>query len=751
MYGYFIRKQMKLRFWIPLIFVFLALTNLSAGTNDSIDIYSRPFSLSKLKSGGVPFFTKELCSPDGSVILTINISLGSVSYSVVKNGVDVLLDSPLDIQLSSGSLVSGLICESTSETEINEELVLPYGENAVVSNNCRQILLNLKNSAGFKFALIFRVYNEGVGFRYYFPDKNAVSSIRISNELNQFILARSGVAYQESYNELGFTTANTSSSNIQTLIPLTVVSEPYTICINEAGNDSFARIALRGTANVLQTYILGSSYSVNLPYKMPWRYLLIGDSAEDLYSKKDIIYAFDDENYESSSWNWIKPGTVFRCLNLSTTGAKEAIDFCVDMNISYMMFDAGWYGLGYGQSNEHNSASNPLECILNIDMKAVADYANRRGVGMVLYVNKAAWDNYDNSAMFDLYQSWGIKGLKLGFMDGYSMYGNRKVYEIIKMAAERKMVVNVHDNFRPTGMIFKYPNLLTAEGVRGNEYPATHSGEHTTLIPFTRMFTGATDYTICYLGNDPEYKKPASLLTTRAHQLSMSIILYSPLQHILWYAKPGIYYYPDEVELFSYIPVVWDESKVVCNVTGDYVSMARRSGEDWFLASLSDNSRRTYDVSLDFLDPDADYHVIIYKDKEPTTIEKIVTSLSQMKKNSEVVNNKVQVSLKANGGEVLYFKKADSTSIDFTEGEKLSQLIFSPNPAFDYLYISSPDFTGYSGTVRIWNLSGAKIMEKNFPSIKEMEPINVSNLQRGNYILVVEVNGKKLREIITIK
>lgn len=731
--------------------MFSASISVRAGANDSIDIYSRPFSLSKLKSAEIPFYSKELFSPDGSVTLSIKVASGSVSYSVEKNGVDVLLDSPLDLQLSSGSLVSGLICESTIETEISEELVLPYGENPVVSNNYRQILLNLRNSTGFKFALIFRVYNEGVGFRYSFPDDNTVSTFRISDESDQFILATSGLAYQESYNERGFTTANTSSGNIQTLIPLTIVSEPYTICINEAGNDSFARIALRGTANVLQTYMLGSSYIVNLPYKMPWRYLLIGDSAEDLYSKKDIIYAFDDENYESSSWNWIKPGTVFRCLNLSTTGAKEAIDFCADMNISYMMFDAGWYGLGYGQSNEHNSASNPLECISNIDMKAVADYANLRGIGIILYVNKTAWNYYDNVAMFDLYQSWGIKGLKLGFMDGYSMYGNRKVYEIIKMAAERKMVVNVHDNFRPTGMIFKYPNLLTAEGVRGNEYPATHSGAHTTLIPFTRMLTGATDYTICYLGNDPEYKKPVSLLTTRAHQLSMSIILYSPLQHILWYAKPGIYYYPDEVELFSNIPVVWDESKVVRNSTGDYVSMARRIGEDWFLASLSDNSSRTYDVSLDFLDPDADYHVIIYKDKEPSTIEKIVTSLSQMKKNSEVVNNKVQVSLKANGGEVLYFIKADSTGIDFTEAEKPNQLIFSPNPAVDYIYINRPDFTGYYGTVRIWNLSGAKIMEKNVSSIKEMEPINVSNLQRGNYILVVEVNGQKLREIITIK
>ncbi|HLW07386.1 MAG TPA: glycoside hydrolase family 97 catalytic domain-containing protein, partial [Marinilabiliaceae bacterium] len=273
-----------------------------------------------------------------------------------------------------------------------------------------------------------------------------------------------------------------------------------------------------------------------------------------------MLYALNAQPFNANDWDWAKPGKVFRCMNLNTNSALESVDFCVDMNIDYMMFDAGWYGLGYGQSKENNPASNPLVVINGLDMETVTNYAAAKGIGVILYVNKVAWYNYDNQAMFDLYESWGIKGLKLGFVDGYSATGNQKVYGIIQEAANRKMLINVHDNFRPTGLIQKYPNLMTAEGVRGNEAIA-NTGDHNSLIPYTRMLTGATDFTICYLGNDPEYKRPSSLATTRAHQLAMSVMMYSPLQHVFWYAIPGIYHNPDEIELFTKLPVVWDDFK----------------------------------------------------------------------------------------------------------------------------------------------------------------------------------------------
>jgi len=719
--------------------------DINYNNQDSIDIYDRPFESARLKSLGELLTTQDLFSPDGSIQLTVTINSSAINYSIQKNTVKVMAPSLLDLELSNGVLVQGVSVESLKWDTSDEVIQLPYGERSFASNKYNQITFNLLNGRDFKFLLIFRVYNEGVGFRFVFPDNNAVSNIRVSNEITQFVLADAHTAYKEPYNEQGYTPS--AINGLKSLIPLTLIGEKISLCINEAGNDKFARSALQGSGNTLQTYFVGTTSSHLLPVEFPWRYIVIAESTNLLVENKEMLYGLNAQPFDVNQWEWVKPGKVFRCMDLTTDSALESIDFCVDMNIDYMMFDAGWYGLGYGQSKEKDPASSPLVVINGLDMEAVTNYATTKGIGVILYINKVAWYNYDNQAMFDLYESWGIKGLKLGFVDGYSAFGNQKVYEIIQEAANRKMLINVHDNFRPTGLIQKYPNLMTAEGVRGNEAIA-NTGDHNSLIPYTRMLTGATDFTICYLGNDPEYKRPSSLATTRSHQLAMSVMMYSPLQHIFWYAIPGIYHNPDEIELFTILPVVWDDFKLVAGDMGKYVSMARRSGDDWYLTTMNNSTARDLRISLDFLESGLNYEVIIYKDADPKTIHKIETTLQELTNNGFLLNNELVTSLKSNGGEVVVFRPLSDLTLSETIRTR-SKIKLYPNPASHSLNI---DLGSYGvSTVKIWSLSGAKVYEQKFSSSLGTEQINTTHLVSGVYIVVVKTEHEKFSEFIVIE
>lgn len=732
-----------------ILFVSLPLTTFTQIVNDtkqdSIDIYAAPFLPARLKSSGELLTTQNIFSPDGSIQLTITINAGAINYSIQKNSEEVIAPSLLDLQLSDGMLVQGVSVVDLKMDSSDETIELPYGERPTVGNKYNEMTFLLMKDKCLNFSLVFRVYNEGVGFRFAFPDNNAVSNIRVVNEITQFILADAHTAYKEPYNEQGYTASNING--LRSLVPLTLTGENLSLCINEAGNDKFARIALQGVGNTLQTFFVGTTTTHLLPVEFPWRYIVIAESTNLLVENKEMLYGLNAQPFNAGEWDWVKPGKVFRCMNLTTESALESIDFCVDMNIDYMMFDAGWYGLGYGQSKEKDPASNPLKVINGLDMETVTNYAAEKEIGVILYVNKVAWYNYDNQAMFDLYESWGIKGLKLGFVDGYSSFGNQKVYEIIQEAAKKKMLVNVHDNFRPTGLVQKYPNLMTAEGVRGNEAVA-NTGDHNALIPYTRMLTGATDFTICYLGNDPEYKRPSSLATTRAHQLAMSVMIYSPLQHIFWYAIPGIYHNPDEIELFTILPVVWDDFKLVSGDMGKHVSMARRSGDDWYLTTMNNDTERNLEIPLDFLDSDVDYEVIIYRDAASKTITKVETSLQELKNNGTLFNNEMHTSLLSNGGEVVVFRAFSNSTLSKTISADLKIKLY-PNPTSQILNI---DLGAYgASTVKIWSLVGEKVYEHTFLFPLKTEQINTTQLAKGVYIVVVETEHEKFSEFIVVE
>jgi alpha-glucosidase len=307
-----------------------------------------------------------------------------------------------------------------------------------------------------------------------------------------------------------------------------------------------------------------------------------------------------------SETSWIKPGTAMRIVNLSTAGAKQVIDFAAAHGIEYVEFDAGWYG------PEWEASSDATQPIPSIDMQEVVSYARGR-VDVILYVNYLALERQMDE-LFPLYNWWGVKGVKFGFVDGSDQAGINFVHTSALKAARYRLLVDIHDNYRPSGMTRTMPNLLTQEGIQGGEHKPTP--ENNTIVPFARFLIGAADYTIRYFTVDPETEGTG----TRAHHLALSVVYFSPIKFVFWNEYPSLYQGEPEIDFFGRVPTSWDETVVLHDAIGDSVSVARRKGNEWFIGTITDETARRLTLPLTFLDPGVTYSATIYEDIEARVV-----------------------------------------------------------------------------------------------------------------------------------
>jgi alpha-glucosidase len=309
---------------------------------------------------------------------------------------------------------------------------------------------------------------------------------------------------------------------------------------------------------------------------------------------------------------WIRPGKVMREVTLSTAGGEACVDFCARHGIRYIEFDAGWYGYEYTTASDASRVDvdprrNPAK---DLDLQRIIAYGKKRNVGVILYVNHRALEQQIDEIL-PVYERWGVVGLKFGFMHVGSDRWTHWLHEAVKKAAQHHLMVDIHDEYRPTGFSRTYPNLLTQEGVYGNE--CMPDANHNATLPFTRFIAGAADYTICYY-HQSAIKKVAGIKTTSAHQMALSVIFYSPLQFVFWYDRPSDYQGEPEVEFFDHLPTVWDTTRVLIGEIGRCAAIARRSGATWFVGAITNNDERTLTLPLNFLKPGTRYLAHIYAD-----------------------------------------------------------------------------------------------------------------------------------------
>jgi alpha-glucosidase len=364
---------------------------------------------------------------------------------------------------------------------------------------------------------------------------------------------------------------------------------------------------------------LAGEVKAETPYTTPWRVLIIGETPGELLERNYLILNLN-EPCAIDDTSWIKPGKVIREVTLTTKGGKACVDFAVEHNLQYVEFDAGWYGHEYNDESDATTISvDPKRSKGPLDLHGIIDYAKKRGIGILLYVNRRSLERQLDDIL-PLYENWGIKGVKYGFVQVGSQQWTAWLHEAVRKAAKYHLMVDIHDEYRPTGYSRTYPNLMTQEGIRGDETKPSNS--LTLTILFTRMLAGAGDNTICY------YDRRVDDNANHVYQLAKSVCIYSPWQFLYWYDRPdssprrgggaggghNVIGNEPELEFFDYVPTVWDDTKVIHGKIGEYAVLARRSGEGWFIGCMNADELRSLDVPLNFLDKDRQYIAHIYTD-----------------------------------------------------------------------------------------------------------------------------------------
>ena len=491
------------------------------------------------------------------------------------------------------------------------------------------------------FDIIVRAYNEGVAIRYHFPEAVNGLFMHISEDLTSFRFAPEAEVYH-------FAWAQSPSNKVKLLKseavwkkeserPLTLhLANGLYAAIGEAALSDFSRGRLKLVEdNKLQISMFDTA-NIITAYDMPWRFIMVGEKAIDLINNKQMVLNLNAP-CQIQDTSWIKPGKAFRVCRLDMKTCMEAVDFCVDRGLQYIELDANWYG------PEKNMSSSALRVAANrdIDMSKLCQYAKSKGIGVWLYVNQR--DLYKELAqILPLYEMWGISGIKFGFVRVGSQQWTTWLHEAVKKCADHHIMVDIHDEYRPTGWSRTYPNLMTQEGIGGNE--EMPNAEHNTILPFTRFLCGPADYTPCYFNG--------RVKNTKAHQLAMPVVYYSPITFLYWYDLPDVYKGEKELDFWKHCPTVWDESKALEGEIGEYIVQARRSGNDWFVGAM--NGLQARDITLntaDFLQKGKKYRVEIYND-DPSlnTRTKVASAIQTIK-----AGKTIKLHLQPSGGAALRF------------------------------------------------------------------------------------------------
>jgi len=560
---------------------------------------------------------RQLTSPDGSLVLTFAVSNfdGSANclvYSLSRNGQTLIATSKLGLTFGSSGLLQGNLAVLSASNSTNDSTWQPvYGEKSSIRDNFNQLVVNLQElvSPYRLLTLTFRIYNEGAAFCYTIPSQAGLDGATNLSELTEFRFAADYSTWA-TYTAQGVyaqTTISGITSGCERPLTVQLTTNLY-VALGEAGLVDYSRMKFAPLSGKLYSLVslLDGPVNNSLPLTTPWRFIMAGDSPGQLLENDFFVLNLNAPCVLTNT-SWIKPGKGMRVMSLTTQGGKACVDFAAKHHLSYIEFDAGWYG-------PENTTLTATNAISSLDLPGVISYAALNNVGVILYVNWLAMTN-ELPLLPPLYHSWGVKGIKYGFVSVGPQQVTAIVNAAARICASNQMMLEVHDEFRPSGYTRTYPNFMTAEGVSGDETTPTTT-QDTTLL-FSRMLAGGADHTVCY------FEKRVTNNWSFAYQLAKAVCFYSPWQYIYWYDYPTnapgyvnggnqmITEVP-EMEFWDYMPPVWDETRVLQGSIGQYAIIARRTGTQWFVGAMNANTARTFTVPLNFLTPGQKYTETVY-------------------------------------------------------------------------------------------------------------------------------------------
>ena len=609
-----------------------------------------------------------LSSPNGKYQFVFSQKDGKLMYSldyankpVVEEGelgVNIdnhLVESAMGIPVDTNRVwTKGMEVTSVERRSEDNTWKTVYGEYSQIRDHYNEMTIHLVKGGRhqgssnaydkrqqYLFDIIVRAYDEGVAIRYHFPEATNGLFMHITDDLTSFRFAPGAEAYHYAWAQSHANKVKLLKSEAawkdEAERPLTLrLSNGLYAAIGEAALTDFVRGKLKlKTDHELQMAMFDSA-DIITAYDMPWRFIMVGEKAIDLINNKQLVLNLNAP-CQIADTSWIKPGKAFRVCRLDMKTCLAGVDFCVDRGLQYIELDAGWYGPEMKMSS---SALKVLES-RDIDMPKLCAYAKSKGIGVWVYVNqRALYQELDQ--LLPLYEKWGISGIKFGFVQIGSQEWTTWLHQAVRKCADHHIMVDIHDEYRPTGWSRTYPNLMTQEGIGGNE--EMPDAEHNTILPFTRFLCGPADYTPCYFNG--------RVKNTKAHQLAMPVVYYSPVTFLYWYDLPNAYKGEQELDFWKHCPTVWDESKALQGEIGEFIVQARRSGDDWFVGAMTGLQARDITINTaDFLQKGKKYRVEIYNDDPSLDTRTKVSSTVQTLKAGKVL----KLHLQSSGGAALRF------------------------------------------------------------------------------------------------
>ncbi|MCC6355049.1 MAG: glycoside hydrolase family 97 N-terminal domain-containing protein [Verrucomicrobiae bacterium] len=604
---------------------------------------------------GLPASAASLKSPDGRMEFGLEVRdfegrKACPVYSVRWAGREIIAGSRLGMELEGGLLGEGL--EKVRETPSSHDSKWKpvCGERSEIRDRYNSLVIEFKGRGGAAraFSIEARAYDEGVAWRYLLPKASADARVKILAEQTEFRFGGDHEAWAVYSAQGKYAKVNLGEIKKGCERPLVVrLSEDCYAALGEAALVDHARMKfapLPGVAHALVSALDGPVEAA-APLATPWRFVMAAESPGRLLENNSLVLNLN-ESCAIEDTSWIRPGKVIREVTLTTAGGKACADFAAKRNLQYIEFDAGWYGHEYDDASDARAVNlDPKRSKGPLDLHEVIAHAKSKGIGVILYVNRRALERQLDEIL-PLYQRWGVAGVKYGFVNVGSQRWTSWLHEAIRKAAAHRLMVDVHDEYRTTGYERTYPNLMTVEGIGGDE--TTPEPEQTLTYQFARFISGPADNTVCY------FDGRVSKMSSHAFQLAKPVCLYSPWQFLFWYDRPDAARDEPELEFWDRMPTTWDETRVLGGRVGEFSALARRSGKAWFIGCMNGPERRELSLRLDFLEAGKRFNATVYSD-DPSldTRTKI-----RIERRSVAGDTVLGVALPAGGGQAIHIAPA---------------------------------------------------------------------------------------------
>ena len=593
----------------------------------------------------------KVTSPNGKIELELSVDNGNIYYDVSSNGKKILDKSLLGLDLKDTEFKGDFEVKDIRFSSFNDTWDQPWGEEITVENSYNEMKVDIEETSNLKrqMTIVFRLFDDGFGFRYEIPEQTNLKDVVIMDELTEFNFVDDHQAWSLPYNTEfyeGIYDKKPISQLDTVATPITVeTKDGLFLAVHEANLTDYAAINFtpENHTTKLKAYLTpwstGEKVFQTAPFVTPWRTMIIADNAGDLLLSRLMLNLNEPSRIKDTSW--IKPGKyigIWWAIHMkdytweqgnkhgaTTENTKRYIDFAAKHNIDGVLVE------GWNKGWEDWKSFDVLTPYDDFDIEEINRYGKSKNVSLIGHHetggNTKKYESQMDSA-YVYYKKNGVDIVKTGYvgskLDGKELHGSqyavRHYRKVIETAAQNQIMIDNHEPVMPTGLQRTYPNLMTQEGVRGQEWNAWakdggNPPEHTTIIPFTRGLAGPMDFTPTIFKFENPANPETKVRSTLAKQLAEFVVLYSPLQM----AADKIENYEENLDAFAFIescPTDWSKTLVPHAKIGEYVTIARKAKktDNWYIGSITNSEARELVLDLSFLDANSQYKATIYQD-----------------------------------------------------------------------------------------------------------------------------------------